>query len=239
MLLIFLMLLLYFIRGLSSLITNKNITNWTIINGTTNYITKISYKIISYLHTKKSYKNFSDLHTKLHYNFSKISQTHAELSYENEGDYATTDDALDYLDSQKRTLDITTVTTVTTSTTNAAEISHETHETTTATEIAIKTTADATTDDDAEVITTKTITYNGVSFNINGNELMINTPDNFTPADTVNAVSSILNKMKTISHKGFVNVTDLKDLPIYSDFIDLFTVDKKYIDGKKVTESLK
>lgn len=85
----------------------------------------------------------------------------------------------------------------------------------------------------------KTITFHDISFIFNKKNFEINHPSKFTTIDVINSVRCLLGDMSAITHKGFVNVTDLNKLPIYSDFVDIFTVNEKFTVGKEVPETLK
>lgn len=70
-------------------------------------------------------------------------------------------------------------------------------------------------------------------------DLAITTPDNFNIKDIYNSVYLFLEELSSISQKGYVNEVNIKKLPIYSDFISIFTKDKSFIRGTETAESLK
>lgn len=150
-----------------------------------------------------------------------------------EGDYATPDEALDYLNSQKETFSETTDTTTTATSNN-----HKMGIATTAKEEeTIKTEATK-----VEIVKTgATITYHQISFTFYKTKLVINYPDEFTVVELMKSIKDLLLELSAVTQKGFVNEADISKLPIFSGFMDFFSVDEKYIkaDGDAVVESLK
>jgi hypothetical protein len=124
-----------------------------------------------------------------------------------EGDYITSDAALDYLAAQKSLFE---------STIKSQPV-----------------------EKDKEIQKSKTITCYDLTFIFNESGFEITYPSDFTSVNVMDSVNGLLKEMGAISQKGFVNVTDLSTLPVFSDFIPLFTVDDRYITGSAVSESLK
>lgn len=158
---------------------------------------------------------------------------------DSEGNYATSDEALDVLASQKTVTSDSTSASASTST-SVSHVSYVTPVT------PVTSVTPVTLDENVATATTKkviksikTITHHDLSFIFNKVNLEITHPTEFSTVDVINSIRGLLNEMNTISQKGYVNVSDLRVLPIFSDFIDLFTCDEKYIVGEKIIESLK
>lgn len=84
------------------------------------------------------------------------------------------------------------------------------------------------------------IVINNLVFNKLNDELWIDSSANDIDSKGVyNSVQQILIDVQKIDSKGFVNNTDLRQLPVISQFINYFTDKEEYFKGNKVTESYK
>lgn len=89
-------------------------------------------------------------------------------------------------------------------------------------------------------ISLERITVNGLVFNKLNDELWIDSSENDIDTKVVyNTIQQFLLDIKMIDSKGFVNNTDLRQLPVISQFINYFSDKEEYLKGNKVTESYK
>lgn len=91
-------------------------------------------------------------------------------------------------------------------------------------------------------ILTEILTKNiikGITFNKLNEELWIDFPSDIDCKKAYESVQLFLQDIQKIDSKGFLNTTNLNDIPVISNFINYFTQDEKYISGNKVADSYK
>jgi hypothetical protein len=79
----------------------------------------------------------------------------------------------------------------------------------------------------------------GLIFYKSNNEIRINYPLDIDCKKAYESIQSFLLDIQKIDSKGFLNTTNLNDIPVISNFIKYFTDNERYISGGKVVDSYK
>lgn len=94
-------------------------------------------------------------------------------------------------------------------------------------------------DNTKKVLDNKLLNFYGIIYNVVDDTLTMSYPQHFTALDIIKSSRSMLLDISSVTQKGYVNSYDVSKLPIFSEFIGLFTRDASYIHGTEVIDSLK